>query len=146
MYRFNDQDRRLARLVSLIVMVMESFAESEELREKYHYSVVGHSGDDAWIDLGVDFGNPPTTPKDRYAVVRKMIAHSEYTQSGDHSLEGTIKAVKCVAEEEADDYFVLVVSDANLSRYGYVVCLFVCLLGSSLTIATEWIRVSLVRS
>lgn len=97
MYRFNDQDKRLARLVSLVIMVMESLAESAEMQEKYHYSIVGHSGDDAWIDLGVDFGAPPPTPKERYgvcvrlrlvdgvanrgaAVVRKMLAHSEYCQ------------------------------------------------------------------
>ncbi len=102
MYRFNEQDRRLARLVSLVIMVMESLAESAEMQEKYHYSIVGHSGDDAWIDLGVDFGAPPPTAKERYgeaacewlcvcatvdnacamvaAVVRKMLAHSEYCQ------------------------------------------------------------------
>jgi hypothetical protein len=80
MYRFNDQDKRLARLVSLIVMVMESLGSSEELKSKYHYSIVGHSGDSARIDLGVDFGHPPSTPKERYAVVRKMIAHAEYVK------------------------------------------------------------------
>jgi hypothetical protein len=69
------------------------------------------------VDLGVSFGKPPATVKERYAVVKKMIAHSEYCQSGDNSLEGTVRAVKAVVEEEADDYFVLVVSDANLSRW-----------------------------
>ena len=47
-----------------------------------------------------------------------MIAHSQFCASGDHTLEGTGKAIQKVVEQEADDYFVFVISDANLRRYG----------------------------
>ncbi len=117
MYRFNTQDQRLGRLQALVVMIMEALS-GDELGRKYHYSIAGHSGDDAAISLGVEFGAPPPSAKERYAVVRKMTAHSEYCSSGDNSLEGLKQAIKSVSQQEADDYFVLLVSDANLSRYG----------------------------
>jgi hypothetical protein len=47
-----------------------------------------------------------------------FVQHSEYCSSGDSSLEALREGVKKVAEQEADDYFVLLISDANLSRYG----------------------------
>lgn len=37
--------------------------------------------------------------------------------SGDNTLSATSHAIKEVAEHEADDYFVFVVSDANTGRY-----------------------------
>lgn len=117
MYRFNHQDQRLARMIALCVMLMEAL-DTPELATKYHYRIVGHSGDDCAIDLGVEFGHPPATAKQRYQCVRRMQAHSEYCQSGDTTLQATQRAVKQVKDEEADDYFVLVVSDANLSRHG----------------------------
>jgi hypothetical protein len=71
-----------ARLQALVVMLMEAL-DSDELSRKYHYSVVGHSGDDCAIPLGADFGKPPKTPKERLALVKRMVAHSEYCSSGD---------------------------------------------------------------
>ena len=106
-----------ARLQALVVMVMEAL-DGEELSRKYHYSIVGHSGDDSAIPLGAEFGCPPKTAKERFALIKRMVAHSEYCSSGDSSLEALREGVKKVAEEEADDYFLLLVSDANLSRYG----------------------------
>ena len=41
MYRFNDQDKRLDRLLEVVCMIMESFSNFEY---KYKYSIVGHSG------------------------------------------------------------------------------------------------------
>merc|ERR1711934_355287 len=38
--------------------------------------------------------------------------------SGDCTLEAAYLSTKSVAEVEADDYFVFLVSDANLRRYG----------------------------
>ena len=118
MYRFNTQDQRLVREKELMVMVMEALASSEELRNKYHFEIRGHSGDDEFIDLGCNFGAAPPTPKERFQVIQKMGAVSEYTQSGDHSLEALKRGIKEITAEEADDYFVLLLSDANLSRYG----------------------------
>jgi hypothetical protein len=73
MYRFNTQDQRLARLQALAVMVMEAL-DGDELARKYHYSIVGHSGDDCAIPLGAEFGAPPKGPKERLALVKKMVA------------------------------------------------------------------------
>jgi hypothetical protein len=47
-----------------------------------------------------------------------MIAHSEYCSSGDSTVEALQCAIYNVTKEEADDYFVFGVSDANLARYG----------------------------
>jgi hypothetical protein len=58
MYRFNTQDQRLAREIELAVLVMEAL-DDPELHQKYHYTIIGHSGDDSVIDLGVAYGNPP---------------------------------------------------------------------------------------
>ena len=50
--------------------------------------------------------------------MKQMHAHAQYCWSGDHTLEGTDLAIKRITAEEADDYFVVVLSDANLERYG----------------------------
>ena len=47
-----------------------------------------------------------------------MHAHALFCMSGDHTLEGTEHAIREIAREEADEHFVIVLSDANLSRYG----------------------------
>ncbi|KAL8189740.1 UNVERIFIED_CONTAM: hypothetical protein K2H54_005750 [Gekko kuhli] len=47
-----------------------------------------------------------------------MHAHAQFCMSGDHTLEGTEHAIREIAKEEADEYFVIVLSDANLERYG----------------------------
>ncbi len=43
---------------------------------------------------------------------------SALASAGDHTLEATQIAVREVVKQEADDYFVVVVSDANFRRYG----------------------------
>lgn len=43
-------------------------------------------------------------------------AHSRSCPSGDNSLEAAKLAVKEVVAEEGDDYFVFLLSDANLGR------------------------------
>lgn len=50
--------------------------------------------------------------------LQTMHAHSQFCMSGDHTLEGTEHAIKDITKEEADEYFVIILSDANLSRYG----------------------------
>lgn len=47
-----------------------------------------------------------------------MHAHSQYCWTGDHTLEATKLAVTSLAEEESDESIVVVLSDANLQRYG----------------------------
>ena len=45
-------------------------------------------------------------------------AHSQFCISGDHTLEATKDAITKIADMEADERFVIVLSDANLERYG----------------------------
>lgn len=47
-----------------------------------------------------------------------MHAHSQYCWAGDNTLEATELAIKSLAEEDCDEAIVVVLSDANLQRYG----------------------------
>ena len=47
-----------------------------------------------------------------------MYAHANYCMSGDHTLAAACHAVEAVVQEEGDDYFVFLLSDANLAQYG----------------------------
>ncbi|XP_058526672.1 von Willebrand factor A domain-containing protein 8 [Ochotona princeps] len=114
MYRFNGVDGRLERSMEAVCMVMEAF---ENYEEKFKYDVVGHSGDGYNIDL-VPVNKIPKNNKQRLEILKTMHAHSQFCMSGDHTLQGTKHAIKEIAKEEADEYFVIVLSDANLSRYG----------------------------
>ncbi|GMH51849.1 hypothetical protein TL16_g01101 [Triparma laevis f. inornata] len=116
MYRFNGQDGRLDRSLEAAALVMEAFAGHEH---RFDYSIVGHSGDSPAIPL-VNFGEHPKTEADRMKVLRMMVAHTQFTRSGDHTLESIAQAKIDVAEgaENADEYIVIAISDANLRRYG----------------------------
>ncbi|TMW60750.1 hypothetical protein Poli38472_000792 [Pythium oligandrum] len=114
MYRFNGQDGRLERVLETSLMIMESFAGFES---KFDYCIVGHSGDSPEIPF-VNFGEPPANRKERLKILQRMVAHSQYCMSGDHTVEAIDQGVARVVEQDADDYYVFVVSDANLERYG----------------------------
>lgn len=47
-----------------------------------------------------------------------MHAHSQYCWSGDNTLQSTEWAVNTLAGEECDEAILVVLSDANLQRYG----------------------------
>lgn len=52
-------------------------------------------------------------------VLQKMVAHSQFCMSGDHTVEAMEKAIQRVVQgEESDQNIVVVVSDANFERYG----------------------------
>ena len=53
-------------------------------------------------------------------------AHSQFCISGDHTLEATEHAIKSIADEEADEHFVIVLSDANFDRSAISFCVNVC--------------------
>lgn len=114
MYRFNGVDRRLERSMEAVCMVMEAF---ENYEEKFKYDIAGHSGDGYNIRL-VSANKIPKDNKQRLEILKTMHAHSQFCMSGDHTLEGTEHAIKDITKEEADEYFVVILSDANLSRYG----------------------------
>jgi hypothetical protein len=119
MYRFNGYDERLSRCLEAALLIMESF---KGFQSRFDYSIVGHSGDSSCIQL-VDFGQPPKNEHERMQVLQEMLAHSQYCQSGDFTLEAMGRAIVDVAGhvnglEERDDCLVIGVSDANLARYG----------------------------
>lgn len=61
---------------------------------------------------------PPVNNKQRLQVLEKMHAHAQFCMSGDYTLEASRKAIESVTQREADEYFVIIFSDANLRRYG----------------------------
>merc|ERR1712039_547667 len=69
-------------------------------------------------ELFVPWGKPPSSAKEQLALVRRMAAHAQYCHKGDHTLEATDIAIKDVVKVPADEYFVFIVSDADLARYG----------------------------
>lgn len=113
MYRFNSYDARLERELEATVMVMEAFQGFES---RIQYDIVGHSGEALSIPF-VEKSQPPQNNKERLEILRLMYAHSQYCMSGDYTLEATEDAVKSLAEEDCDEAIVIVLSDANLSRY-----------------------------
>ncbi|KAI9260188.1 AAA domain-containing protein [Sporodiniella umbellata] len=113
MYRFNSHDRRLERSLEVALMLMESFRGFEH---KFAYRIVGHSGDGANIEFVVP-GKYPKTEKDEFEVISKMRAHSQYCLSGDNTLGAASHSMKEIVSEEGDDYFVVVLSDANITQY-----------------------------
>ncbi|XP_047456688.1 von Willebrand factor A domain-containing protein 8 [Mugil cephalus] len=114
MYRFNGVDGRLERSMEAVCMVMEAL---ESYEHKFKYDIVGHSGDGYDIEL-VRADKVPKNDKQRLKVLKTMHAHSQFCMSGDYTLEGTEASIKELAREEADEHFVVVLSDANLERYG----------------------------
>ncbi|KAJ1562302.1 hypothetical protein HK405_013651 [Cladochytrium tenue] len=62
-------------------------------------------------------GKYPKNEKDMYDILSRMNAHAQYCLSGDNTLAAVTNSVKDVVKEEADDYFVLVLSDANIAQY-----------------------------
>ncbi|KAM3607170.1 uncharacterized protein V6R79_002729 [Siganus canaliculatus] len=114
MYRFNGVDGRLERSMEAVCMVMEAL---ESYEHKFKYDVVGHSGDGYDIEL-VRADKVPKNNKQRLKVLKTMHAHSQFCMSGDYTLEGTHASIRELAREEADEHFVVVLSDANLERYG----------------------------
>ncbi|KAI8991241.1 AAA domain-containing protein [Mycotypha africana] len=113
MYRFNTHDRRLERSMEVALMLMEAFRGFEH---KFAYKIVGHSGDGANIEF-VSPGKYPKTEKDEFEIISKMKAHSQYCLSGDNTLGAASHAMKEIVQEEADDYFVVIISDANIAQY-----------------------------
>src|SRR4051812_19737519 len=87
------------------------------LQNKYKYDISGHSGDSDSIPFTSE-KKPPGSEIERLKVLQQMVAHSQFCFSGDNTLEAAQKAIKEVTKEEADDYIVVILSDANLRRYG----------------------------
>lgn len=116
MYRFNGHDHRLQRMLEASCMLMEAFADVSASR--LTYEIVGHSGDGPEISFVAE-ANPPRNEADRLKVLQRMKLHAAHCMSGDYTLEATSIAIdKMAARSDADETFVVVLSDANLDRYG----------------------------
>ncbi|XP_006455343.1 hypothetical protein AGABI2DRAFT_226806 [Agaricus bisporus var. bisporus H97] len=111
MYRF-QYDGRLQRSMETAVMLMETF---DQLSRKDKY--VWDSGDGPDIPL-VEVNNPPKELKDRWRVAEKMYLIPQYAFAGDYTVEAIANGVAEVAKYDADDWFVIAVTDANFNRYG----------------------------
>ncbi|KAI0786986.1 AAA domain-containing protein [Abortiporus biennis] len=109
MYRF-QYDGRLERSMETAVMLMETF---DRLTRKDKY--VWDSGDSPVIPL-VEV-NSTLEVRDRWKVIQKMEMVTQYTFAGDYTVEAIDKAVSEVAKYDADDWFVIAITDANFRRY-----------------------------
>lgn len=74
------------------------------------------SGSGAPLELQ-EFGNKPPETSAREEIVEKLYGLALSAAQGDNTLLATNWAVANVTSEEADEYFVIVLSDANLGRY-----------------------------
>ncbi|PFH48924.1 hypothetical protein AMATHDRAFT_148764 [Amanita thiersii Skay4041] len=110
MYRF-QYDGRLQRSLETAVMLMETF---DRLTRKEKY--VWDSGDGPDINL-VEANKPLTELKDRWKVVEKMNMIPQYAFAGDFTVEAITAGVTEVAKYDADDWFVITITDANFQRY-----------------------------
>ncbi|KAE9414501.1 hypothetical protein Angca_006025 [Angiostrongylus cantonensis] len=115
MYRFNGYDKRLRRSLEAALMVMTSF---EGNQDKVAYDIVGHSGDGPCIEF-ITNGHYPKNNKERLDILKQMMAHTQFCSSGDFTVESLDQAIKTLSKEnECDERIVVLISDANLDRYG----------------------------
>ncbi|XP_041978858.1 von Willebrand factor A domain-containing protein 8 [Aricia agestis] len=114
MYRFNSYDGRLERSMEAVVLLMEALRGYEA---RIRYDIIGHSGEEHALEL-VRVDRPPENEKQRLQIIRTMHAHAQFCWSGDNTLAAAQHAVTQLAAEDADDAIVLLLSDANLRRYG----------------------------
>lgn len=117
MYRFNGVDNRLERQSECVLMFLESLAGFEH---KFVYDIVGHSGDEYAIEL-VHKNQPPKNNKERLKLIKTMVTHTMFCNSGDHTfaaLQNAIEVLQAESNETVDERFVIVISDANFDRYG----------------------------
>ncbi|KAI1297032.1 von Willebrand factor A domain-containing protein 8 [Mortierella claussenii] len=110
---FQQKPKKMYFVFDLSAMIMESFRNFEH---KFEYSIIGHSGDSPNLEF-VKAGRYPKTEKDVFKVISQMSAHSQYCLSGDNTLSATSMAMREIVKEDADDYIVVILSDANIGQY-----------------------------
>ncbi|XP_013145286.1 PREDICTED: von Willebrand factor A domain-containing protein 8 [Papilio polytes] len=114
MYRFNSYDGRLERSMEAVVLVTEALRGHEA---RIRYDVFAHSGEESALEL-VKVDRPPENEKQRLQIIRTMHAHAQFCWSGDNTLPAAKHAIAALADEDADEAIVIILSDANLRRYG----------------------------
>ena len=107
-------------MLEATMLVMEAL---EGLEGKYEYAIRGHSGESDGVEF-VEFGQPPSNRGERLKVLQRMVAHSQFCDTGDRTIEATRRAISDVSargfvdDEEERKHLVVALSDANFSRYG----------------------------
>ncbi|XP_022668336.1 von Willebrand factor A domain-containing protein 8-like isoform X2 [Varroa destructor] len=115
MYRFNGYDGRLQREMEAVILLMDAL---HGFQHKIQYEIRGHSGEASNIPL-VKSGEPPADERGRLEVLKKMYAHAQYCLSGDFTLQAVQQAVAEMSNcDDFDENCVILLSDANLERYG----------------------------
>ncbi len=121
MARFNAWDQRLDRLAASMVLLMEAV---RCFPAKFILDIHGHSGSAVRLPFLASHtpvaGVPRTVvdTKDRASVVDRARSHARSCVSGDGTVEAMRLALANAAEVDADEKFVILVSDANLGGYG----------------------------
>jgi hypothetical protein len=123
MFRFNSYDRRLERLMMSALMLLEGFAgvpATRGERTALTFDVSGHSGDNAHIDLK-RAPDGQTSEQDAWRIVQTVAVHPQMCWSGDNTLEAAALATTQLHTQTmkaGDRGIVVLISDANLRRYG----------------------------
>ncbi|KAN0062821.1 hypothetical protein ACQY0O_004641 [Thecaphora frezii] len=87
-------DGRLQRELEVCLMVMQAFSRADPTR--FALDIVAHSGDTPVIPL-VPLGKLPRTEGEQYRILRAIVSHTQYCDSGDYTLkclEQSIRDVK----------------------------------------------------
>lgn len=101
--------------MAAVLLFMEAL---EGHSEQWRYDVIGHSGETLNLEL-VSSERPPKNDKQRLEVLLNMHAHSQFCMSGDNTLEAVERSISTLNEATGiDEAFVILLSDANLDRYG----------------------------
>jgi hypothetical protein len=116
MYRFNSYDQRLNRMLECCTLIMEAFAGADS--SKFEVTIHGHSGENSRIEL-VEEDHFPRNVKERYDVLERIVANSQYTWAGDCTFQGVQESINHLQTcgSKFDERQLFVVSDANFSRY-----------------------------
>uniref|UniRef100_A0A2R5LHD0 Putative aaa atpase n=1 Tax=Ornithodoros turicata TaxID=34597 RepID=A0A2R5LHD0_9ACAR len=96
-----------------VLMAMEAL---QGFQNKFVYDILGHSGEESHLEF-VKADRPPVNDKERLKVLQEMHAHSQFCLSGDNTLAATQEAIDTVVQDDCEEHFVIVLSDANLDRY-----------------------------
>jgi hypothetical protein len=116
-YRFNSLDQRLERELECLILLLEGFEGADTSRVSI--DITGHSGEDKNVRLLDEQGRFPSNTKERYAVLERLVAHSQFCWSGDSTLLA-LQAATAEMEKlgtENDSRHVFIISDANFRRY-----------------------------
>ncbi|WFD02167.1 hypothetical protein MOBT1_000848 [Malassezia obtusa] len=108
-------DGRLTRELEAAMLIMEAMKRVDTSR--FAFDMVAHSGDQVVIPL-VRLNQLPRTDGDLFRVLRNLVTIMRFCFTGDNTVECIEKSIEDVAKDDnADDYFVVALSDANLARY-----------------------------